>query len=69
MPSSSRIKVSVSAQISSNRCQSVELRASRESSKPSTIPARPIHVGLALAVGGDLERAQRLGARGGTGDA
>jgi len=27
---------------SSSRCQSVELRASRDTSKPSTIPARPI---------------------------
>ena len=41
MPSSSRISVSVSAQISSSRCQSVELRASRETSSPSTMPARP----------------------------
>ncbi len=37
----SRIRVSARAQISSRRCQSVELRASRETSSPSTIPARP----------------------------
>src|SRR3972149_3329821 len=35
------MSVSVSAQISSNRCQSVELRARRETSSPSTMPARP----------------------------
>ena len=32
----------VRAQISSRRCQSVELRASRETSSPSTMPARPM---------------------------
>src|SRR5581483_7141291 len=39
MPSSSRIKVSVMAQISRSRCQSVEFRARRETSSPRTIPA------------------------------
>jgi hypothetical protein len=41
-PSSSRISVVVSAQISSSRCQSALLRASLETSKPSTMPARPM---------------------------
>ena len=36
-----QIRVSVSAQISSSRCQSIELRAKRETSKPITSPARP----------------------------
>ena len=36
------MSVSVSAQISSSRCQSVELRARRETSRPSTIPAWPM---------------------------
>ena len=40
-PSSSRMRVSVWAQICSSRCQSALLRASREHSRPSTIPARP----------------------------
>ena len=40
-PSSSRTSVSVSAQISNSRCQSLEFRASRETSRPITIPARP----------------------------
>ncbi len=33
--------VSVSVQISNNRCRSVEFRASRETSRPSTISALP----------------------------
>ena len=41
MPSSSRISVSASAQISSSRCQSVLLRARRETSSPITIPGPP----------------------------
>ena len=41
-PSSSRIRVPVRAQISSRRCQSLELRARRETSRPSTIPTRPM---------------------------
>ena len=41
-PSSSQISVSDIAQISSSRCQSALLRANLETSKPSTIPARPI---------------------------
>jgi hypothetical protein len=41
MPSSSKMSVSASAQISSNRCQSVELRARRETSRPITNPTRP----------------------------
>ena len=41
-PSSSQIRVSVRAQISSSRCQSALLRASRDTSRPSTIPARPM---------------------------
>src|SRR5271157_601927 len=40
-PSSSRMSVSLSAQSSSSRCQSVLLRASRDTSNPSTIPTRP----------------------------
>src|SRR2546427_4251456 len=36
------MSVSVSAQISSRRCQSDELRARRETSKPRTIPTRPM---------------------------
>ena len=36
-----RAHLSVSAQISSSRCQSVLFRASRETSRPNTIPARP----------------------------
>jgi len=40
-PSSSRISVSAKAQISRRRCQSVELRARRDTSRPMTIPARP----------------------------
>src|SRR5687767_8946305 len=39
MPSSSRMSVSVRAQISSSRCQSAELRARRETSSPRTMPA------------------------------
>src|SRR5579872_4554254 len=42
MPSSSRINVSVMAQVSRSRCQSVEFRARRETSRPRTIPALPI---------------------------
>jgi hypothetical protein len=42
-PSSSRMSVSVSAQISSSRCQSDELRASRETSRPSTTPTTQTH--------------------------
>ena len=34
--------MSVSAQISNNRCQSLELRASRETSSPNTMPALPV---------------------------
>jgi resolvase-like protein len=41
-PSSSRINVPAITQISSNLCQSVLLRARRETSRPSTIPARPM---------------------------
>src|SRR6266567_892672 len=41
-PSSSRISVLVKAHSSINRCQSVELRANRETSSPKTIPARPM---------------------------
>ena len=37
-PSSSRISVPLSAHNSSKRCQSVELRASRETSSPRTMP-------------------------------
>src|SRR5712691_2377651 len=40
-PSSSQIRVPVMAHSSSSWCQSAELRASREHSRPSTIPARP----------------------------
>src|SRR6185437_14669546 len=40
-PSSSRISVLLNAQICSSRCQSALLRASREHSRPSTIPALP----------------------------
>ena len=40
-PSSSQIRVPVIPQSSSSWCQSAELRASREHSRPSTIPARP----------------------------
>ncbi len=36
-----RVSVSVIEQSSSSRCQSVELRARRETSRPSTMPARP----------------------------
>ena len=38
MPSSSRIRVSVRAHSSSSRCQSALLRASRETSRPRTMP-------------------------------
>ena len=41
-PSSSQIRVPDMAQISSSRCQSALLRASRDTSRPSTIPARPM---------------------------
>ena len=41
-PSSSQISVPDMAQISSSRCQSALLRASRDTSRPSTIPARPM---------------------------
>src|SRR5208282_6541991 len=40
-PSSSQIRVPVIPQSSRSWCQSAELRASREHSSPSTIPARP----------------------------
>ena len=40
-PSSSRMSVSASAHNSRSLCQSVELRASRDTSRPSTIPTRP----------------------------
>ena len=40
-PSSSQIRVSLWAQILMSCCQSAESRASREHSRPSTIPARP----------------------------
>ena len=40
-PSSSQISVPVMPHSSSSWCQSAELRASREHSRPSTIPARP----------------------------
>ena len=41
-PSSSQISVPDMAQISSSRCQSALLRASRETSRPNTIPAWPM---------------------------
>src|SRR6266852_2930433 len=41
IPSSSRMSVSARAQISRSRCQSVELRARRETSSPITSPTRP----------------------------
>ena len=37
--------MSASAQISNNRCQSVELRASRDTSSPITTPATQAHFG------------------------
>ena len=42
VPSSSQIRVADMAQICSSRCQSALLRASRETSSPNTIPARPM---------------------------
>src|SRR6266511_2274642 len=41
-PRAARISVPGSAQISDSRCQSALLRASRETSRPSTMPARPM---------------------------
>jgi hypothetical protein len=51
MPSSSRIRVSVKAQISSSLVHSTELRARRDTSIPITIPALPRAVLTTIGVG------------------